>query len=1081
MTAVKVPPDQEARDAATKELETNFLVEAGAGSGKTTLLAARMAALVESGVPTARIAAVTFTRKASGELRERFQLALEDSLVRARDKGDEKLHGLLDAALDSLDDAFLGTIHSFCARLLRERPIEARLDPGFQELEEDASAALREEWWARWLERCHFGDDPELRQLLDVGIEPEQLSSAFATFDRYPDVDFSAGAVPAPDVSACRRALEKLLDRAITLVPRERPDPDWDKLQLTVKRLWYERNDAEWNTTVGFCDALTLVGSCDVTQKRWVRPGDDPATAKREAKELGEAFAAFAANQGALVLATWRAHRYPFVVSFLRRAATEFAEARVAQGRLGFEDLLVRAADLLTRDSDARRTLGERFRRVLVDEFQDTDPVQARVLFLLASDPKDDARTGDWTSVKLRDGALFVVGDPKQSIYRFRRADIETYATAKDIVSRQGRVLTLEANFRSVRSIAGFVNEHFGAGRVFPEAQTPQQARFAPMLPMRGEGKGSGVFVYDLVGDKANPSKGAILALDAPRVASWIAAQVASGHRQPQDFLVLARRKEALAAYARALAAHNVPVSVTGADTEYEAELQEVELVLRLLADPSNSVLTAAALEGVFVGATPADLWSAREAGLSFQVAEPPPPAGPDDSERVRRVRTGLAVLHHWLTCGRHAAPDELLETILDESGLLVLTAAGDLGDARAGMLLELVSQVRSATLADEQGPAAAVRALERLSTAEAPDASLRPGRTDAVRVMNLHKAKGLEAPVVVLAAPWFEEDHPPKVAVRREGMRAVGGVLVRNMSSREKEVLAHPLNWTELAAAEQSFLDAEVNRLLYVASTRAKEELVVSRLWGTPSKKPPQLAEGTAWSALNSTLEVRATLLKMEPTDPPGRDLLQRSGSEIAGDARKTDEARAAASKPTYSLTTVSRSAKGEREEILEVGPKDGVSAGAAWGRAVHRVIQWMGEHRDRAGLPAAVHSIAADEELVAPYDAAALLQLVERLQRLDEWRAIDAAEERVFEWPVAEWRAGRDGMMELVEGVIDAAYKAHEGWVVVDWKTDASDVAWSSREAQYRDQVEQYAAVLARATGVPARGQLVRLTNRD
>ena len=223
MTAKSPPPDQAARTQVLTVLDRNFLVEAGAGSGKTTLLAGRMAALVESGVPTWQLAAVTFTRKAAGELRERFQLALEKALVEARATGDasgaerasgarERASGAeriarLTGALDKIDEAFLGTIHSFCARLLRERPLEAELDPHFREVEPDEADELRDAWWQEWLERQHLHGAPDLAQMLELGIEPEQLGKAFKTFDQYPDVDFGSNEVPAPDVAPVRAAL----------------------------------------------------------------------------------------------------------------------------------------------------------------------------------------------------------------------------------------------------------------------------------------------------------------------------------------------------------------------------------------------------------------------------------------------------------------------------------------------------------------------------------------------------------------------------------------------------------------------------------------------------------------------------------------------------------------------------------------------------------------------------------------------------------------------------------------------------------------------------------------------------------
>ena len=1073
------PPDQSARDAAVRDTATNFLVEAGAGAGKTTLLAQRMVSLVELGMHTASIAAVTFTRKAAGELRERFQLALESALRDARSAPDDARAARVATALDDIDDAFLGTIHSFCARLIRERPIEARLDPAFVELDEIEATALREAWWRDWLDRQHQLDEPSLRQLLDVGIEPEWLMDAFAQFARYPDVDMSAPECPAPEVASVRLALDSLVGEGATLLPRDEPTPGWDDLQVAIKRLLFDRSLAGWSTTAGFCDSISRIGSSKVTQNRWLRPGVDDKQAKAAAKALGERFDAFKTSHLDILLAAWCAHRYPLVARVLRRATDEFAAYRRAKGTLGFEDLLLHSAALLESDPDARRALGERFRWLLVDEFQDTDPVQARVLFQLASDPALDAAGGDWTSVTLRAGALFVVGDPRQSIYRFRRADIETYNQARAAIERQGRVLTLEANFRSVPGVAGFVNAHFGDGGVFPSGTTPYQARFARMTPSRGAGPGAAVRIYDLVMPKAKPAGSDIVATDAALVSSWIADRVARGEGKPEDFLILARRRMPLAAYARALTERNVPVAVTGAETAFEGELHELSLVLQLLADPTNPVLAAAALEGVFVGATPADLWAAKEARLSIQVITAPPAGAADDPERVARVRAGLARLHAWLLLSRRVAPDELLETILDESGLLAFTAAGELGDSRAGLLLELVARVRAATMSDAQGARVALAAIDQLIASEVPDASLRPGRSDAVRVMNLHKAKGLEAKVVILAAPLIGGAHLPKVAVRREGARAVGGVLVTYEDRGRTRVLAHPADWETLAAEEARFLAAEEDRQLYVAVTRAADELVVSRLMVTARNGVPTAAGETAWSALTGTLESQATPLTLVATAPAGRPVLDASSARITALAGRAEGVRAAAAVPGFVLTTVTHSARHERAERDEAAPgrTDARSAGAAWGRAVHRMAEWMGRHEDRSGLRDVAKLVARDEALEEPYSAEALWRTAERMTELDEWRALDAAAEREFEWPVAEWRAGADGRMELVEGVIDAAYRTHAGWVVLDWKTDESDAAWGVREPGYRAQVELYAAMLGRATGVGATGKLVRV----
>ena len=1077
MTAHREPPDQASRMRALSELDTNFLVEAGAGSGKTTLLAGRMAALVESGIRTSHIAAVTFTRKAAGELRERFQLALERALDTARSANHGDRIGRLGTALADIDEAFLGTIHAFCARLLRERPIEAGLDPTFREVEPDEATELGNAWWHDWLDRLHMAGDADLQQMLDLGIEPDRLASAFAMFVRFPDVDFSASPTHVPDVAAVRVLVEQLLDRANHMMPRDEPDSGWDALQLVVRRLLFERRNDGWNSTPEFCDTLAGIGASNVTQNRWIGVSGDDKKDKAAAKALGEEFERLKSGDVARVVREWRAHRYPPVATLLRRAADEFATYRVASGILDFEDLLLHAARLLASDADARRALGERFRHVLVDEFQDTDPVQAQVLFLLASDPLQDAGGASWTTATLRPGALFVVGDPKQSIYRFRRADITTYAAAKALLAQQGAVLPLTANFRSVPAVAALVNAHFGDANVFPPTQTPQQASFAPMEPMRDAATAGGVFYYDVVGDKARPSAEAIVAMDAAWVASVIEARINAKVRAPEDFLILCRSRASLAAYARELAQRNIPASVSGALTDFATELQELQVVLQLLDDPTSSILTVAALEGVFVGATPADLWAAKQAGISFQIAVAAPSPASEDAERAGRVRAGLGRLHTWLALSRRVAPDELLEVILDETGLLARTAAGDLGDQRAGLLLDLVTQVRSATIDGTGSATTALAVLDRLLAAEAPEASLRPGRTDAVRVMNLHKAKGLEAKVVFLAAPTLMKDHDVEVAVRRDGDVARGGMRIVDTSKRAKVVLAAPADWDAQSAAEQAFLDAEEDRLLYVAATRACDELVIARLVVTPAKGPPRLAGETAWGKLQPTLEGRATAIEHTPTEATGREQLDERGPEIAVRAHATEGARRQAALAGYHLTTVSRSAKPDAAERGD--QRHATGAGAAWGRAVHRTLEWLGRDGGEGALNSMAVAIAQEEQLTAPLDAEALVRLVERAMRRPEWKALITARERVVEFPVMEWRTGGGTAPVFVEGVIDAAYRDEGGWTVLDWKTDLDDASWATRRPQYQAQVDQYASMLGRATGRPSTGALVRLVD--
>ena len=674
--------DLEARERVASALDRNILVEAGAGSGKTTLSVRRLLTLVRHGVRVDQIAAVTFTRQATNELRERFQQELEAALAMSRDTGESgDMVARLDTALRDIEQAFIGTIHSFCGRLLREHPLEAQIDPGFSELDETEAELVASTFWERWLGRARAEELPELRALEEVGVDPRRLRDAFAKVVEYPDVDFGTTPVARPSIAKVRKKLRLLLDEAEATMPATEPEKGWDALQKTVQFMRLLERIHDWDDIQQFCDSIARLSrtGCKVTQYKW---GTDKA-AKDAAKALEEAAVALIEEDVEPLLDQWYAHRYGPVLAFVRRAADAYREQRFATGHVTFEDLLLGAARLLRSAPDARRALGERWRYLLVDEFQDTDPIQAEVCLLLASDP---AEGDDWKRVTPRDGALVVVGDPKQSIYRFRRADIQTYELVKRRFAEFGEVQRLTQNFRSVQPIADLVNRHF-AGPL-PPAATFEQAAFAELVTAERPAQAyEKVFVYDVVPPKKN--KAAIHRTDAEQVAAWIADRVHTRkERAPGDFLVLTAKRDALQHYATAIARHGLPVTTSGAALPQEWELRELVVLLQALGDPSSPILVAAALEGLFFGLTPADLWDARQAGVELRIGA----VGPD---RGTRVEAALAQLEAWRAIAQREPADLLLARILDQTGLLPYAASQPLGDNRGGALLHLVEAVR--------------------------------------------------------------------------------------------------------------------------------------------------------------------------------------------------------------------------------------------------------------------------------------------------------------------------------------------------------------------------------------------------
>jgi ATP-dependent helicase/nuclease subunit A len=1097
-------PDQPERDRIATDLDANLLVEAGAGSGKTTALLDRLVALIRTGKATVdQIAAVTFTRKAAAELRERFQAELEKRLREARDgaaSGSRKRapaagasgHAAdwsaqverLAAALHDIEHGFIGTIHAFCARLLRERPLEAGLDPAFREIFGPEEERLKAHAWQRHLERLTTAGDAALGRLRAVNLEAAMLEQAYDVVVAQPDVAFHADGHEPPAAEPLRSELSELVDRALALMPEREPDKGWCNLQGKLRRLQQTRWNRGWADDAVFLDALEIIVGHGLkpTYKRWGRHCDDIRPIEAELTR-------FAAPGGAADagLRQWHAYRYEIVLDFVQRAARAYEEDRRRRGLVTFNDLLIETAELLRTSRAARRDFAGRYRYLLVDEFQDTDPIQAEIAFLLTADDPDET---DWHRATPRQGALFVVGDPKQSIYRFRRADIGIYNQVKALVERCGEVLMLTTNFRSQPPIEELVNAVFE--EKLPAEATEHQAAYAPLNVHKDDDVPRGVFFYEI----ASPSYAgaAVAAADAVLVASWIAKRIKQDRdRKPGDFLVLARRKDALSFYGTELEKRGIPFQITGAGVDIGEQLGELMIVLGALADPHNPVPTVAALVGLFFGIDHEQLVAHRLAYVTadtrseraFELT-----AGDDDVPEGAEpaVVEALARLRGWWLQSRRLPADVVVGAIIEELGLFPYLAAGEAGGSNAGALAYVMNAVRAAGVNGDTSLRAALEALEEALCADDVEAPLQPGRDDVVRVMNLHKAKGLEAKVVILAHPAGRPDFPVRsVVVRPERGEPYGAFVIERSTGRSTSRIAAPLDWDELVAREEPFEAAEETRLLYVAATRAREELVIAYFDHKQAKSP--------WEAFDPWLHERCTRLDLSPEPPPLRDPLQLAPGEMRGRVEALESERAARADASYEITSVTKLVKHDAS-IFAV---DTGGPGRAWGNAVHHALE-AAQRGAGEGIRATCRTALLDNDLPVeasgePADLDELVGLVEGVRSSDTWRRAQAAEARLVEAPFAlaldgQPDGGKDGVdraaggatepagdarrgATIVEGVIDLAFREPDGWVIVDYKSDVVDDPenLAARRRDYRAQVDRYARYFERITGEPVK----------
>ena len=1147
--------DAAARTRAVRDLVTPFLVEAGAGSGKTTLLITRILALVAAGVPAHHVAAITFTRKAAGELRERVVGELDATLRGVPpkhpvpwDAGDAAVRARFATALAELDRMYLGTIHGFCARLLRERPVEAGLDPAFEELDEVDALADRRAWWANFLAVRTRAGDARLRALHEAGIDVGRLGDAFAARVAQGDATFPAEWHDAPPVTAelvdalcacVARATDYLRGRGLHSSCGGVFD-DWDPLMCAVLEL--ERTLApELATWRAHGGTGTDFGGTCASGVRWadviarLLDGDPDADGrfkvltwtggarkdadKKEPKEIADLARVACREFGDEFVRVWRAHRYALVMPLLDEAHAAFRAWRLDAGRLTFDDLLQCAERLLREHAGARVELAERFPHLLVDEFQDTDPVQAAVVAFLGADPAY-AHERDWRAVRLRaldparaddpaavdealaKGVLVVVGDPKQSIYRFRRADIATWDATHALVARDGAVLPLVRNFRSGTAIRDFVNAAFGHPLGFPRDATRGQAPYAPMVVVPGAGDAPGCVRCLDVPVASERGADSIARIEAPSIARWIRGEIDAGRRTAGDFMILARKKKALGHFVRALAEVGVAAMLGGSEDGPAGSLHELSLVLRLLADPSDRVLTAAVLEGPCFACTPADLFAAYRAGLSpFALATPVPGAlraAAAHDERAARVVEALDVLAAWRETAVQAPPDLLVERILDDRALLLHEAGEPLGDGAAAALLGAVQALRAASFDGRTTLDDAVAALDDYMHSRGGVPTLRPGRSGAVRVMTVHAAKGLEAPVVVLAQPLPERAPAPTTIVRRGEAGAIGALRV--VPDRTGTAMAQPGDWDALCDADAALEQAEGVRLRYVAATRAAQELVIAVAVRNGTDAP-----GQAWShfvdcghplAGTAIPEVEGARVETVDAAPAPVDAATWEAAGRRGWRRTTvtraavaalREAREGVDEPASDGAAGDDPARDDAQPSSRTYP-DGRPAdldALLWGTLVHRALEAAVRGRRGEALARALRAIVRDHALVAddartprPDVVQALDAIVARTMASLDWRDIERATARLAECPVRWMETGEDGTPVLVEGVMDLALDLGDRWLVVDWKTDDGDEAsWPAKEEGYRRQLALYAAELARRTGAPVESRLVRV----
>ncbi len=1070
------------------ELDKNIIVSAGAGSGKTSLLIERLVVLIRAGVKVNELVAITFTRKAAGELQERFFSRLLE--VRremdarlsngSEDAGERNMEWAIErdrigVALRSSEDAFIGTIHSFCARLLRLYPAAAGLPADFAQIEEADELLMRRQFWQDTLAEASGQDNGSLSVLRDMEVADEALFQLFSTCVDTEGVIHERSHSQRPDIRTVFDPIAEALETISGQVPpSNNPDPfqlalERAVLLLRARQEWADSQRVELLELMASSLKKRTEGPFDIKVTKWgakSSPAGQLAYALRDGKDesvSGKPLLDVFLQDVLPVLASWQHWLHDHALAFVTPVVNSYRLQRIRTGQVTYDDLLREAGGLVRKHAGVRSALQDRFSRILVDEFQDTDPEQASFLFALCA---SQLHGTDWRKDALIPGRLFVVGDDKQSIYRFRKADFQAFYTVCEAIESQGGLhLKLSANFRSDTRICEWVNQAIGP--LFANQTMPYQAEWQDLQPFK-DVLHSDPPVRRLAVDKQAKGRS-----DMPRtVAEGRAiADVILQHGDSSfgDWMILVRNHTRVPVLMRMLTDAGIPVALEGGKGDQVVDtIADVHDLLSCLANPSDHIALVATITGIWFGISDAELLQYRQAGGQWQdwMADTRDLQGiPDNLIEASTRLSGWSELVHTVP------PLVAYERILADSGIAGALRQRTDGDVAVGML-EMIGEWLTGMQSNGLSFAGCARELGRFRRGELKSElySDNVPYRDSVRIMTVHGSKGLQARNVILADVSPNKDREPERHIWREGPRLLGRAPVRTRTGRFGKKLLEPAGWQKAVDQEKLYEAAEEIRLLYVAATRAQERLVVCT----------HASEGRGtWDLLILALEALETpTITVEPTldDVPPKFALREasSGVSVAGEGAPYSEWQDPSrviSELAKSKWRVRRPSDHDSEHAMGVDAlashniddhrAQTGTAGRRFGSAMHTLFEALTAFRKKSIEASLINELVTnvfehgfEDDPTAKHRAESHVQA---FVSSPLWRSLGRADRVLTEVPFTV-RMEEAGEEVLASGIVDLAFREGQHWTVVDYKTDRADE--ETIRDRHASQVSDYVA---------------------
>ena len=1100
--AMHTPVDQAARTYAT-DPRHHVVLEASAGTGKTRVLVDRYLALLAAGVDPRHVLAITFTRKAAAEMRERIVNDLQ-----------ARHPGVWQALRDRADDIAVSTIDAFCFSLLREFPLEAGLDPGFSLADETEIARLVEMSLDRTLRECRdrapYDEGirlvlaqmplPRLAQGLRVLLErrfvaPAALRRYLGRQARLVRSELAAAEAARQDL---RERLSAMPGGLSTWMASAPPDvPAWELTRLDFERLVADRAKVPM-TAAAIRAAIDGISRWVLTQKGEPRKklvvGRDAfaSAAAYEVHRMGLGLVADAVQatrrgfETSLNVLLARAIRRVF-----RLAHRRYLQTLLVHDTLDFSEVLARAVMLLRQMDEFSRSrfrLEARYQHVLVDEFQDTSRLQWQLVASLVQSWGEGFGLGHEGPLP---PSLFLVGDRKQSIYRFRDADVglldEALTFVQELAGRAEVRQAISQSFRSHPDLLAFSNDL---------ASSMVQSGAPPTVAFRFDDDDRFPLPDGHVtGKDAEPRLGLAVAEDVEGCAASVATEIerlladglvsdrgseAPRRARPGDIAVLFRSRESHREFERALSARGVPSYVYKGLGFYDSdEIKDLVALVRVLAAPESDLRAAAFLRSGFVALSDEALRRLAPALAERLAAPGADEAGlcDDDAEALRRLR---AAWPGWLSLVDRLPPAEVVDHVIEASAYACTWRGTRQRQARENVkkfrsLLRRIQNRGYATM----GRIAAH--IDRVSAGDESNAAV--DAADAVNLMTVHASKGLEFPIVFLVNLTRGTGGVPpplRVVAGDGGDEPIVGIARYEPGATE---------------AEQVREREESKRLMYVAVTRARERLYVS----AAAQRQRRIAAGVGSLASvcpASLLEVLDSAL-VDPGAASPQEVTWQGERHVhrfrvcpvgrpADAASGGPDPVAVAIDVPASLQPSPVGASIRRVRVTDIAThtREGGSqnhegpvldAELVVGRAVHRLLARGDGAADDATLRRRVIAALDPDERAIVHGDVALPSRVVALVR-SVWsdaslcRALTSPEAR-FEVPIV-FRHEAGGDVRLVRGTVDCVVPFDDGVLVLEFKTGRPQPA-------HRRQLDLYVdAVRAMWPGTRVDGRLVHAT---